>query len=1330
MNPNSLTPALYITGLGSQYPPYLLGPEDLEKLAARFHDVSRPGIKKLLQVNSSTGIETRSAIRPYEVGFATQKDPPSISEIDQFFRQAGVDLAVEACKKALKEACVTPQQITHTIGVTCTNQGNPGYDFLVAQKLNLPSNVDRMLLHGVGCAGGLSILRAAAQIAGGASVRRKPARILAFACELCTPNVRRYLSLAEIRPDSDQVNIAAALFSDAAAAFVLCNEYAMAQDEQVTPQYELLEWGYDLIPDTAEHMTFYADIDGLSVVMRPYKKYSRLIIYTDFWCRVYIGYRATLDRDIPKYTKYAIGPMFEKLLPSYEEQIQSQLTTGGQLLRSLGIGDFDWALHPGGKAIIDGIAQVLQLSEDQLHPRVTHAISGPRLQEDVTARSSADHAEEQEPLIVDQEVFDQEPRTAWIIRKLLKTWSDTRDFIRSEQGVGIFKCSLAYLLASLAVFTPIIGNTLGHQNGKHMVATITVYFHPARSQGSMYKALICAFVAFIFAAVLSLSSMWITILFHEKYDMIELGHVVVLVVFVAGGFGCIGWFKQKMDDPLVNIACSLASLASILVIMREGAVQNGALSFDKISQVLRMVILGVGIAAAVSLSILPSSARKKFRGNLSTLTTTAMSMLITITESFINGSTQDLQEVPFTKVSARHDKAFGELKNQLNESKFEHYVAGTEREYSVAKRLVNLMQEITRRLGALRGAVALESILLRKDTRLNHSEAKVFENFKSRLETSMVRDNGPRQTPHMVWSNDLKNILVSTLTIIFQEVSFGPAPDYKIFVDSEARPHIDEAIKAYRDARIVALHSLSSKEIMISLTEENNACFEEIFASCNYYSASLLELVEQMQHFLLALEEMQAENDERPNNRSWAWIWVSWWQADHRRQRPQWTETSTENHPRGQSNDTILTGAINSEHFELQYPGQHSYSRTHYYRWRYLGFFRADEVKFALKVGIGAAIYALPAFISWTRPFYLFWRGEWGLLSYMLVCSMTIGASNTTGFARFIGTCLGALCSIAAWYLVGERAIGLAMLGFFMALGPFYMIIVKGQGPMGRFILLTYNLSVLYAYSYSQTNSDKQDRSGEHLNITEIVLHRVTSVTSGCIWGIIITRGIWPIRAWTKLNNTLHLLWLRLQFIWESDPLSTIAIAEANTPAWFMNPQDRFEIERLFSQLERLRTSARSEFELKRPFPDAAYGNIIRRTRRIVDNLYSLDLILVNAPGLSEGQCSLLRYTAVVRQRLSIYICHLLAVIASSVERERAYRGTLTNIGAIQDELLGQIYHFRQERIISHSTDDVDYVLLHSFILVTHQLSNDILEITVELDRIYPALDDQGFPHV
>ena len=39
----SPTPGLWIAGLGAQYPPYLLGPEKLERFARRFHDVESPG---------------------------------------------------------------------------------------------------------------------------------------------------------------------------------------------------------------------------------------------------------------------------------------------------------------------------------------------------------------------------------------------------------------------------------------------------------------------------------------------------------------------------------------------------------------------------------------------------------------------------------------------------------------------------------------------------------------------------------------------------------------------------------------------------------------------------------------------------------------------------------------------------------------------------------------------------------------------------------------------------------------------------------------------------------------------------------------------------------------------------------------------------------------------------------------------------------------------------------------------------------------------------------------------------------------------------------------
>jgi hypothetical protein len=59
-----------------------------------------------------------------------------------------------------------------------------------------------------------------------------------------------------------------------------------------------------------------------------------------------------------------------------------------------------------------------------------------------------------------------------------------------------------------------------------------------------------------------------------------------------------------------------------------------------------------------------------------------------------------------------------------------------------------------------------------------------------------------------------------------------------------------------------------------------------------------------------------------------------------------------------------------------------------YRMWVALSVFRRDDLKYAVKVGIGAILYAMWSFVEPTRALYGHWRGEWGLLSYMLVCSM------------------------------------------------------------------------------------------------------------------------------------------------------------------------------------------------------------------------------------------------------------------------------------------------------------------------------------------------------
>lgn len=70
-----------------------------------------------------------------------------------------------------------------------------------------------------------------------------------------------------------------------------------------------------------------------------------------------IGPRAVLDRAIPCHTTKAVLHMFNKLNPEYSASLG---------LPDLKPTDFEWALHPGGKAIIDGVKTSMALSDDHL----------------------------------------------------------------------------------------------------------------------------------------------------------------------------------------------------------------------------------------------------------------------------------------------------------------------------------------------------------------------------------------------------------------------------------------------------------------------------------------------------------------------------------------------------------------------------------------------------------------------------------------------------------------------------------------------------------------------------------------------------------------------------------------------------------------------------------------------------------------------------------------------------------------------------------------------------------------------------------------------------
>ncbi|KAF1810793.1 hypothetical protein P152DRAFT_483520 [Eremomyces bilateralis CBS 781.70] len=960
---------------------------------------------------------------------------------------------------------------------------------------------------------------------------------------------------------------------------------------------------------------------------------------------------------------------------------------------------------------------------------------------------------------------------------LLNTWS----ICVSPLGQGILKCSLAYLLGSMATFVPPIAAILGKNDGKHIAATVTVYFHPARSVGSMIQATMLAFIAFLYAAMISFSSMAVSAFFGNR-DMMVLGHVLVLIIFCGGGLGFVGWLKQRMGNPLVNVACSLTSLAIITVLTKEGAVQAAMFSYEKVFQVLKMVLMGITASITINLLVTPSSARTELRKQLVLATDSLEDMLRTITRAFLSGEDEATMQSSFGAASSQFKKTFSKMTTTIQDSAYEHYLLGTAAEHQLMVTLMNCVEQLAQDLGGLRGATTTQFALLNQFT--NNSGYKSpdigspllspFRNETSSLLSSIgdlsVIDEEPHEGsngrvpelsvpagPPEIFSYFIAHLgppmkaLAFTMKEILRELPFRTTPPYEIEIDHNFKDSLRDAMDLFAQARKEALDRIyDNKGLSIASSTEMAADLEEIAASCGYFSSSLQDFAEDLMLYLNAIEELQ-EHLEMVGGpqRSWSWLLIPGFWSMFRR-RPKDELGDEEQQPlltEEERNEQERRPTQTSE--QVRKPKRTLRSRLEWHNikssfagavWKTLSFLAREDVKFAVKVGIGAILFAMWSFIPTTRPFYSHFRGEWGLLSYMLVCSMTIGASNTTGLHRFIGTCVGAVLATLAWIVADENPFVLAILGWLVSCGCFYLIIGRGKGPMGRFILLTYNLSALYAYSLAiqDEDEDDDDEGGINPEIWEIVLHRTTAVMLGCVWGILVTRFFWAISARRKMVDGVAVLWLRMGLIWKRDPLSllqlvegedgiTITSAAASAAAsFYLDIREVLHLKRYLARLNALKASAAHEFGLRGPFPEATFTRLLDSTERMLDAFYAMKVVITKDLKASRGEAAVLQSTTEERAHLSQRISHLFSVLASSMKLEYPLNDTMPNLGHPRDRFLARLYRVWNERRGEGVLREEDFELFYAYALVTGQVSKEIEQVARDLEELYGVLQEES----
>lgn len=286
------------------------------------HCTERRGMRRIIRsIYRNSGIETRhSVIRDFEEDAGSPlffEDPETLlptpgtrTRNEIYTREARHHY--EALARGLIDQVpwATPDRITHVVTVSCTGFFAPGPDYHVVRALGLPDTTQRYHLGFMGCYAAFQGLRMAESFC-----RVDPDAVVLVLCvELCTLHLR-------FTENTDDL-IAGAVFADGGAGALVSARTPDSEAEGRT-----LEFGSfhtDLTEEGEEDMAWTIGDDG---------------------------FRMKLSTYVPQIIEANLGPVL------------------GALLGRAGIEADDipwWAIHPGGRAILDRVEESMGLDPEQL----------------------------------------------------------------------------------------------------------------------------------------------------------------------------------------------------------------------------------------------------------------------------------------------------------------------------------------------------------------------------------------------------------------------------------------------------------------------------------------------------------------------------------------------------------------------------------------------------------------------------------------------------------------------------------------------------------------------------------------------------------------------------------------------------------------------------------------------------------------------------------------------------------------------------------------------------------------------------------------------------
>ncbi|PKY38564.1 hypothetical protein RhiirA4_336561 [Rhizophagus irregularis] len=920
-----------------------------------------------------------------------------------------------------------------------------------------------------------------------------------------------------------------------------------------------------------------------------------------------------------------------------------------------------------------------------------------------------------------------------------KAWFYEDFFTQSTKN--IIKCALAYFLASLFTFIPILNEKTGLKEAQnsHLVASVAVFFNPAKTVGGMYEAVMFSLIGGLFGSLICIGSMASAVWFDNN-GLDTIGRILGVVIWCGGSMFIVAFLKAKLNKPNFNSACSLANIIIFVIVTKEGSPDLANFSMDKIIQVTKIIFFGICISFFVSVCVWPVSASKKLKVEIGKTLGSFRLLLKLLTKSFL------IDDVNYTDESVQsaiksYQATFTTLKECLKQASYEIHNRNMQRQLGLYKETINSLQRLAQYLGGLRSCCGLQWEIMKDDktkygsgsTTLNESfdglgvevddddEDEEFVDLGNLLE--IIRFVGPSMKSLAYTCKQTISHLQDQFTVTS---AFSKIPSFNLL-----HQNLKSALELFEKSQTKSLTKLYRKK-----TNYDNRPNEEVFLTYFFvfnlqeFARELADLVDLVDH----IQKLDAIEQRRRATRRW---WKFW------RYFGCFTSDSSHDAMFNKSFDEKIKKKFpentNNLFNTIQTPIPKTFAQKFTIKmWKSLTWFRQFEVKYAFKAAVSTAILASPAFIESTRELFWQYRGEWACISMMVVMVPTVGGANLIGLYRACGTLFGSFLAWFIYTLFPENAIVMSIFGFFIAIVCYHFILYSKYNRIGTFVLLTYNLVALYKFNLR--DSDQQD-----LDIIDIARYRAIAVGTGIIWGVYVTTYWWPYEARVELRKGLSQLFINMSWLYNR----LVAIYSINrkdyddddnnntdhpvniSQALSKSAREFIEME-LFLQLSLLKlrellSQTPNEPRMKGPFPVKTYSEILSGCQNILDKLLSMRIAVTKQEWYTSIRRDFIIPVSKERKDLVGNTILYFYILAAALRLKTPLPPYLPPAEKARKKLIKKIRNLPvvKKRVIEGN--DEHYIVYYAYVLVMEDIIRELEKLGGIMKELFGCIGNEEF---